>query len=807
MKATFEEHFFYWLLRTSSWLLVALTVQLTVRAAPTFSDANWTGMGGFPGTDSPVRAAAVDASGNLYIGGDFTFAGETNANYIAKWNGSNWSALRSGIGSDDPLNNPPSVRALAVLGGDLYVGGRFTRADGTPANNIAKWNGIIWSWLGSGMNGLVAELIVSGGVLYAGGTFTTAGGIPASRIAKWNGINWSAVGAGVSGGGVGALVVSGSDLYAGGSFTNAGGITVNRIAKWDGTNWSALGSGMVSTNGFPASVSALTVLGGDLYAGGLFTSAGNSAAHSIAKWDGSSWSDLGSGIPFPIDPNVRVNALVVSSNDLYVGGWLYTAGGTPVNHIAKWNGSSWSAVGAGMEQSVSALAMSGSNLYAGGTFTIATNNGGAIITATHIAKWDGTRWSALGSGMNIFNSVSTLAAVGGDLYAGGYFTADKGANYVAMRSASNWLALGSGIVNPSVAALAVSGSDLYVGGRFMKAGDVEANNIAKWNGSSWSALSSGLGRTDPYVDVYALAASGSDVYAGGYFTTAGGTAVSNIAKWNGSSWSPLGPGLGSSLGGYVLALAVSRSDLYAGGLFLGAGGTPVNNVAKWNGSSWSPLGSGIFGNGVIGSDPRVHALAVLGGELYAGGGFTNAGGNAVNRIAKWNGTNWSALGAGVGGSDPHVYALAVSGIDLYVGGKFTTAGGTAASNIARWDGSSWSALGSGVGGEVDALTVLGSDLYAGGYFWTAGGKVSVYVAKARIGSIAKSIMATNSTASIQFSGVTGYQYDVQRTADVAPPVRWTYVTPSPISPTTSGSFTFTDTNPPSGKAFYRAVQH
>ena len=33
--------------------------------------------------------------------------------------------------------------------------------------------------------------------------------------------------------------------------------------------------------------------------------------------------------------------------------------------------------------------------------------------------------------------------------------------------------------------------------------------------------------------VSALAVSGSDLYAGGYFTTAGGSAANYIAKWNG----------------------------------------------------------------------------------------------------------------------------------------------------------------------------------------------------------------------------------------------------------------------------------
>ena len=47
-----------------------------VRIDPTFSDANWISMGGFPGANGPVNAAVVDSSGNLYIGGGFTAVGD-----------------------------------------------------------------------------------------------------------------------------------------------------------------------------------------------------------------------------------------------------------------------------------------------------------------------------------------------------------------------------------------------------------------------------------------------------------------------------------------------------------------------------------------------------------------------------------------------------------------------------------------------------------------------------------------------------------------------------------------------------------
>jgi hypothetical protein len=210
---------------------------------------------------------------------------------------------------------------------------------------------------------------------------------------------------------------------------------------------------------------------------------------------------------------------------------------------------------------------------------------------------------------------------------------------------------------PGVYALAVSGTNLYAGGNFTTAGGIVASNIAQWNGSGWSALSSGMDD-----QVLALAVSGETLYAGGWFTTAGGTNADHVAQWNGSSWSALGSGMYP-----VYALAVSEGTLYAGGSFF----FPAYNIAQWNGNNWSPLGSGVNGD--------VSALAMSGGTLYAGGNFALAGGTNANYIAQWNGSSWSPLGSGMNGG---VIALAASGGMLFAGGGFTTAGGNVSPHAA-----------------------------------------------------------------------------------------------------------------------------
>jgi trimeric autotransporter adhesin len=89
------------------------------------------------------------------------------------------------------FQGPPGVSnlvyAVAVNGQDVYVGGAFRISTGQiVVNHVAKWNGSSWSALGSGMNGGVDALAWDGGNLYVGGAFTEAGDKYSSYIAKWS---------------------------------------------------------------------------------------------------------------------------------------------------------------------------------------------------------------------------------------------------------------------------------------------------------------------------------------------------------------------------------------------------------------------------------------------------------------------------------------------------------------------------------------------------------------------------------------------------------------------------------------------
>jgi hypothetical protein len=297
--------------------------------APASRIARWNGTAWSPlgsGTDAPVRSLTELPNGDLIAAGDFTLAGGVAANRIARWDGSAWHAL--GLGVSSP-SNPSGLYACATTGnGDVIAGGYFQQAGGAPANAIARWNGSAWSPLGSGILATVFCLLpLPNGDLLAGGNFATAGGTSANRIARWNGTTWSSFGSGMTGFRVNAIArLPNGDLVASGAFTQAGGVPANNIARWNGSSWSPLGSGM---NG---DVLALTTMpNGDLIAGGQFTTAGGIAAIGMARWNGSTWSSLG------FVGGSQVYALDTAGNgDRVLGGFFTNAGGSAASFVARY---------------------------------------------------------------------------------------------------------------------------------------------------------------------------------------------------------------------------------------------------------------------------------------------------------------------------------------------------------------------------------------------------------------------------------------------------------------------------------------
>jgi hypothetical protein len=211
------------------------------------------------------------------------------------------------------------VDAMAVDGNDIYIGGSFRNAAGIYVGGIARWNTVEHRWypLGDGgypgVDGSVLAIAIRGDEIYVGGEFTVAGGIKAFNIALFNRRTraWSTWGGGAArgtGGAVNAIVATTTDVYAGGDFAVIGSILATNVARWDGTRWWRLETGIFGV------VRSLAMMGNDLYVGGLFTAAGSVNVSNIARWNGSAWSRLDSGVSGP------VHVIYRDGTDLLFGG-------------------------------------------------------------------------------------------------------------------------------------------------------------------------------------------------------------------------------------------------------------------------------------------------------------------------------------------------------------------------------------------------------------------------------------------------------------------------------------------------------
>jgi hypothetical protein len=268
-----------------------------------------------------------------------------------------------------------------------------------------------------------------------------------------------------------------------------------------------------------------------------------------------------------------------------------------------------------------------------------------------------------------------------------------------------------------VSALAAGGGRVYIGGLFDEVGLSGATNLEVVDATTgaripWSGSASG--------EVLALILNGGTLYAGGQFTSLGGVTRNRIGAIDAATgfatgWAP------EAFGNFpdVWALALSGSTIYAGGHFDEIGGEARQNIAALDATTglataWNPNASGM-----------VRALAVDGGTVYAGGSFGSIGGagpflaalDATTGLA----TSWN----------PDVYAdiytLAIGYGVLYAGGELGVVGNLPRQGVAEIDlvtglATAWDPNPSVGNGYIQALAVVGSSVHVGGHFHDIAGE-------------------------------------------------------------------------------------
>lgn len=298
--------------------------------------------------------------------------------------------------------------------------------------------------------------------------------------------------------------------------------------------WSVPGGGTGSAT------TMIEGLDGTIYIAGTFNNwNGNGSSDNIVKYD----PVAGTYSPLSTGTNGSVLALALLPDGKVVLGGAFTSAGGVANtvRIAVYNPATdaFTALGTGASSNqVYSLAVDATGgIYAGGDYALM----GGVANTVEIAYWNGSAWTALGTGAN------------GTVYG---------------------LTIGLD-------------RNLYLTGTFTTLNGVSCNQIGKWNGSAFSALSSGVNGSGGRA--LATAPNGL-IYVGGLFTAAGGISGTNrIAQWNGVAFQSMGGGLG----GDVSDLSVDpQGVVLATGSFAAPVGGPgfPDGVARYNGAAWTTIG-------------------------------------------------------------------------------------------------------------------------------------------------------------------------------------------------------------------------
>ncbi|MBN2662149.1 MAG: hypothetical protein JXR68_00750 [Bacteroidales bacterium] len=239
----------------------------------------------------PISGGVYDIEivGNyIYIGGGTFNSDSSELLYIRQFNISTqkWEAVGSGLNG--------RVRALATDGQNLYVGGEFTEAGNVQTNYIAKWDGQNWSALGQGSDNYILTLEYYDGKLYAGGSFKFIGNnIHSQGIAYWDGTAWNAMSKGVYASWSNTFSVqdiaidSDGKVYIGGFFDKkySDDDTLNHVGVFIEDEWHQLGDGLANSSS--QGVMGMLADGKDIYFVGYFGKNGYNINErfNIAIWN------------------------------------------------------------------------------------------------------------------------------------------------------------------------------------------------------------------------------------------------------------------------------------------------------------------------------------------------------------------------------------------------------------------------------------------------------------------------------------------------------------------------------------------
>lgn len=617
--------------------------------------------------NGPVNAVVSDGVGGWYIGGEFTRVGTMArfglAHVLANNEvDANWSPA---VGE-----GPPMVKALALEGEVLVVGGLFTRIGDMARRNLAAVStaGVVLPWNESGADDEVSALAVSNGVVYVGGRFRNLAGRPriclgAVSLTDGNNTTWRADAAMSEKDFcyVNALVVMGDTVYVGGGFNVLGGENRTGLAAVSTQGpvqpWHPVLKNNEPFGDFSAAINGIAIQGDTAFVAGNFQWVGDTAREGLAAISLDNATLIREWAPKV--NTYQVYRILISNNTLFIAGsfsYIISQGRIEERQgvaaiglngeILPWNMPS-------VVSYVRALAIDDDRIFVGGSrmefYDKPRLHLAAFSPEGNLLPWAP---SVEQSGNPYINPVYEIEVIGETVYIGGTFdrVAGEPRRNLAAITRDGSVTGFNPQVDGTVLALASAKNRLFVGGNFSTIDGSARPRLAAFSGevleTGWVPV------IQDFVDIQAGSAYvseieilGDTVYAGGYFNSGTMDSQSNLAVINGSTgalrartseWPQFGPiramaitadtlvvdsaygFIALELNGqttlWTLPISDSLSALLERGnvLFIAENGRGLRTVRAQTGAdlAWR-----------LKLDGPIYALAAFGDTLYVGGNF------------------------------------------------------------------------------------------------------------------------------------------------------------------------------------------
>lgn len=326
-----------------------------------------------------ILCATFDPEGAMYLGGAFGKMKDIYTQNLVRLDGEEATAIFP-TGIDSTV-----YWVMCNNEGNVYIGGVFSPVNVySDEKHFRKLDGDSWVMLPDiPAERPSSEIVDSRGNVYMVDDY--------EDIIRWDGTEWKPFADVFSLNYIRRMAIDADDnIYIGGGFDSVGvagastKIPVANVARWNGTEWRSIGDGLDSY--------IWTIATGPV---GTVYAMAYSRADSIdriIKWDGTSWSEIGT--VHNVDATAAFNLTADCKGNVYVCGPYDSIGGISCS-CAMWNGSSWTALNKRLRVTYCGqITDTAGNLYVTGEFDSIGE-----YAAHNIARWNGQKWEALGSGI------------------------------------------------------------------------------------------------------------------------------------------------------------------------------------------------------------------------------------------------------------------------------------------------------------------------------------------------------------------------------------------------------------------------